>query len=116
MTARVVFEESLQKETAPLGVKAVVFEVGAVETGVCTIRQADNKGFANFSTNPKYRGLADDFCAKFVSMVLVNCPSDTERLPGAVWNVVIGQCRAADRPFSVRGPAGAYSLAIMRQK
>ncbi|KAI3550865.1 hypothetical protein CSPX01_01360 [Colletotrichum filicis] len=116
MTVHVVLDESLQKEAVDIGVKAVVFEADAFETGISTIRTADDEGFANLSTNPDYRGLAEDHFGDFVLKVLINHLSDTERLPGSVWDLVKGQCMAADRPFQIRGPAGAYALATMRQK
>ncbi|KAK1638687.1 hypothetical protein BDP81DRAFT_479796 [Colletotrichum phormii] len=106
----------LQKETAHPGIKIVVFEVGAFETGMGTIRTADDEGFANLPTNPDYREVAEDAFGKFVSDVLTNRPLDTQKLPAAVWDVVKGEGMAAGKPFPIRVPLGADALAIMRQK
>ncbi|KXH68732.1 hypothetical protein CSAL01_05140 [Colletotrichum salicis] len=111
-----LFAESLQKQTAHLGIKVVVFEVGAFETGMDTIRTTDDEGFANLPTNPDYREVAEDAFGKFVSDVLTNRPSDTQKLPAAVWEVVKGEGMAAGKPFPIRVPLRADALAIMRQK
>ncbi|KAL2873726.1 hypothetical protein SGCOL_011128 [Colletotrichum sp. CLE4] len=102
-----LFAESLQKETAHLGIKVAVFEVGAFETGM---------GFANLPTNPDYREVAEDTFGKFVSDVLTNRPSDTQKLPEAVWHVVKGEGMVVGRLFPIRVPLGADALAITRQK
>ncbi|KAK1673934.1 hypothetical protein BDP55DRAFT_705193 [Colletotrichum godetiae] len=111
-----LFAESLQKETAHLGIKVVVFEVGAFETGMGTIRTADGEGFANLPTNPDYREVAENAFGRFFSDVLTNRPSDTQKLPEAVWHVVKGEGMAVGRPFPIRVPLGADALAITRQK
>ncbi|TDZ39574.1 Oxidoreductase BOA17 [Colletotrichum spinosum] len=111
-----MFAEGLQKEVAHLGIRSVIFEPGAFATGMGQTRTAADEGLGGAPKIAGYQGYFQQEWGKFGDFVSQGFLSDTEKLPSAIWDVVKGEGLASGKPFPVRVPLGADSLAAIRQK
>ncbi|KAJ0277968.1 hypothetical protein COL940_007480 [Colletotrichum noveboracense] len=111
---KAVFAENLQRETAHLGLRAVVFEPGAFVTRT---RTAADEGLGGAPSISDYQSLFGEIMGKFSSPEMAeSIPSTVEELPSAVWDVVKSEGMASGKPFPIRVPLGLDALAVIRQK
>ncbi|KAF9874442.1 short-chain oxidoreductase [Colletotrichum karsti] len=110
------FAENLQKETAHLGLKTVIFEPGAFVTGIGQARTAADEGVGGAPDLVDYQGLFGEVMGRFATDLSGSIPSTVEKLPTAVWDVVKGEGMASGKPFPIRVPLGLDALAVIRQK
>ncbi|KAL0940288.1 short-chain oxidoreductase [Colletotrichum truncatum] len=111
-----MFVECLQKETAHLGIKAVIFESGAFVTGMEQARTAADVGVGGAPSIPDYQPFFNEVWGQFVQIISQSSPSTVEKVPPAVWDVVKSEGMASGKPFPIRVPLGLDALAGIRQK
>ncbi|KAK1477717.1 hypothetical protein CTAM01_15102 [Colletotrichum tamarilloi] len=117
--ALTMFVESLQRETAHLGIKAVIFEPGGVNTAINDKNEDKPQSEGpppGFPTIADYQGLYGEAMGKIATEVFPNLPSSVDKLPPVIWDVIKGQGLAANKAFPIRVPIGVDSVEVIRQK
>ncbi|KAK0377546.1 hypothetical protein CLIM01_05098 [Colletotrichum limetticola] len=117
--ALTMFVESLQRETAHLGIKAVIFEPGGVNTAINDKNEDKPQSEGpppGFPTIADYQGLYGEAMGRIATEVFPNLPSSVDKLPPVIWDVIKGQGLAADKAFPIRVPIGVDSVEVIRQK
>ncbi|KAK1672106.1 hypothetical protein BDP55DRAFT_635311 [Colletotrichum godetiae] len=117
--ALTMFVEGLQKETAHLGIKAVIFEPGGVNSGMNDKKEDEpqEKGPPpGFPSIADYQGFYGEAVGRIAIEVFPNLPSSVEKLPPVLWDVIKGQGLATGKAFPIRVPIGVDSVEVIRQK
>ncbi|KAK4159700.1 hypothetical protein QBC43DRAFT_361154 [Cladorrhinum sp. PSN259] len=108
----VVFDEGLQKEIDPLGLRSVIFEPGGLQTRLPEGREGDP-----FGRPPKIDDYLPLFGKTFAGDALAKgVPGDLTKVSDAIIDVVKGEGLAKGWPLPLRVLLGSDSLDAIHQK
>lgn len=111
-----VFVETLEKEISPCGIHAMIFESGGFRSargGEEGQRSGEKHWFPEI---PEYQAGFSALMREFAADFLPSIPNETEKLSGAIIDVVRGEGPAEGRGWPVRVCLGPDAAALVRQK
>ena len=111
-----VYTEALAKEVAPLGIRAVILEVGGVSTDFGAPRDGEQMAAPDTKPSADYEGLWGEMLHNYVTDIEVNKPNDINKICRATIDLIKGEGLAKGRKWPVRVAIGPDTTALMRQK